>query len=818
MVRNLWILLSLLLVLPAAAQEGSDFGEELSGGEQYQAEEPQPEEPEVFEQQQQEAPAQAGASDQLFETIMQKNRAPAEPSPATTAIMIPPAPMIGTVIVPLRHYVELRDRAVTEGKKRGRSRAPMVTLGAAEYSGEARSGALTLKVALDVTLGHPGVYKVVPLIGDDIVLVRAEESGQPIAVSRQDGYHAWVTDRAGEVRLTLQILVPARGPRGSIEYDFRIPRTPVTRFSCSFPTAGLEPEIDAAVHRDVRSIAGKTEVSAVLAPTTRVHLVGFRDLGEAETRETKVYAETSNLVSINRGYIDVFTVIHYTILYGGIKDFTIRLPAGATVLAADGQGAFRYAVEEADGSSLLRGETAFPIRTQYEISLRLRRELKSGAEPTLFRAPFPRPEGVERDQGWLGVEVPGKLKLEESAKEEVLPVDARQLPAEVLDSAVSPILKAYRYHSRGAGVTLVTTELPEKEPSSAAIDRIRAFSVISAEGKVLTDMRITLKNRLRPALLVTLPKDTELRSSLLDGDPVKPSKNDKGQLMLPLRRSKNDREPFTLQLVLETSLPSLGLFGRARLALPAVDLPISSLAWSVRAPAKNTYSALSGAWAPELYAGEGRWHRPVVRRGTRGEASGGQADAADLGDLGGAAEAPASADTGAMPVRIKIPEGGVRLEYGTYWLDDGQPVVVSAWYLSTWLLAPITLVLMFGVALLLVPLFAAWRGKNIYGFALVPVIAVVGGLLAKVSGAGFLILAALLGLGFDTVSSGRLAERRQALVEALRTMGERYRTRDKGAPLTFLGYLGRLIALGAIGMSGLLLFVQVVRLISALGS
>ncbi|MFO0725760.1 MAG: hypothetical protein U1E65_18390 [Myxococcota bacterium] len=784
---------------PEGLQQQEEYLEDVATPEQMEDEAPPPA-----------AQPAPGASDQLFDVLMQQNMAPADTGGATTLSYTTPAPMIGTVSVPLKNYVELRDRAASLAKKRGRPVAPMVTLGAAEYSGEARSGALSLKVALDVTLGHAGLYKVVPLIGDDIVLVRAEEGGQPIPVTRQNGYHAWITDRAGEARIVLEILVPARGPRGSIEYDFRIPRTPVTRFACSFPTTGLEPEIDAAVHRELKSREGHTDVSAILAPTTRVHLVGFRDLGETETRETKVYAESSSLVSINRGYIDVFTVIHYTILYGGIKDFAIRIPQGTKVLAADGQGAFRYALDESEG--LLKGETAFPIRTQYEISLRLRRELKSGAEPTAFLAPIPRPEGVERDQGWLGVEVPGKLKLEEQKREEALAVDVRQLPSEVLDSAVSPILKAYRYHSRGAAVGLVTTELPEKEPSSAAIDRIRAFSVVSAEGKVLTDVKITLKNRLRPALLLTLPKDTELRSSLLDGDPVKPSKNEKGQLMLPLRRSKNDREPFTLELVLESSMSGLGLFGQARLALPAVDLPISSLAWSVSVPAKNTYSSLRGAFAPQLYAGEGRWHRPVTRRGSRGEAA---ANAPVTGLEAGTEEAPASADTGAMPVRIRIPEGGVRLEYAGYWMDDGNPVVVSLWYLSTWLLAPIGLLLLLGVAGLCVPLLSAVRSKNVYGLALLPVIALLAALLAKVGGGALVVLAALLGFGADAATQGRLTEHWRSFTKSLLDLPERYRARDKGAPLGFVGYLGRLVVLGAIGLSAMVLLVQVARLLAA---
>src|SRR5439155_8850739 len=111
----------------------------------------------------------------------------------------------------------------------------------------------------------------------------------------------------------------------------------------------------------------------------------------------------------------------------------------------------------------------------------------------------------------------------------------------------------------------------------------RAFSVGAPEGKILTDLRITLRNRRRHRLVLTLPGRTAVLSTLLDGQPFKPSKDEAGRLMLPLRRSSGgDRpEPFTLQVVLESEARPLGLAGAPDLVLPAVDLPASSLAWTL---------------------------------------------------------------------------------------------------------------------------------------------------------------------------------------------------------------------------------------------
>ncbi|HOX45284.1 MAG TPA: hypothetical protein PK668_16935 [Myxococcota bacterium] len=587
------------------------------------------------------------------------------------------------VELPLRSFESLRAELDKAREKLARLQGPAVVLGAADYRGEAIEGALRLQVSLQITLGRPGAWKTVPLIGDDAVLVRAAVGGQPVPVSRRSGYHVWVTQRTGEVEAELEVLVPARGPRGSIEYDFLVARSPITRFACQFPVAGLEPRITAAVQAESRAEGGGTLVRATLRPTTRIHLVGFKDLGAAAEQAAKVYAETMNLLSVDEGALELFTVVRYTILYAGAKSFDILLPGGMSVVSADGMGAFRFVQEPHPQGTLLRGETEFPIRNNYEISLRLRRELPDQGKA--FEAPLPHCQGVERESGWLAIEVPGKLQLEDKGRAEVMALDVRQLPEEMVRSAVSPILRAYRYHSPAARVELLATRLPEIEPESGSIDRVRAFTKITEEGNVITDLRLSLRNRLRHSLKLGLPEGTKVSSALLDGQPFNPSRDEDGKLLLPLKRSRGqDRlQPFTLSVILETSLPAFGWFGLPSLSLPTADLPVSSLVWTLYLPAQNIYSRAWSDIEPQSQVGQADWFQPAGgdEAGARGPS------ATDRQAFQPRAPAD-TADAGAMPVRFQIPKDGVTLTYQRYWIDRERPLEIGFGYLRAWLRIP----------------------------------------------------------------------------------------------------------------------------------
>lgn len=771
------------------------------------------------------------AADVSFETIMQQNafdqparRVMPQGSAAVPPMAVPmtptsmPGPGTGTAEVPLAQYSQVRDRLVDLAEERAQRLAPPVVLGAATYSGEARSESLALHLELQVTLGAPGRWKTVPVAGDSVVVVRASTAGRAIPLSVQNGYHVWVTQKTGEVFLDLDLLIPSRSPRGSIEFDFLIPRTPVTRLICTFPVADLKPHLKAAVRSDITSTASKTRLDATLRPTARVHIVGFRDLGEAGDRQAKIYAESLNLLSVDEGSFDLFTVIRYNILYAGIKEFALLIPKGMKVVSVDGEGGFDDTRTQREDGILLLGKTAFPIRNSYEISLRLRRDIKRSGES--FTVPLPRALGVEREHGWLGVEITGKLELEQVAAEKVAKVDVRQLPPEMLDSAVSPILAAYRYHTPEARVQLAVQRLPEQDPESGSIDSVRAHTVVSAEGKALTKIRITLRNRLRHHLTLTLPPETQVRSSLLDGEPIKPSQDADGRVMLQLKRSIGGGRlrPFSLQVVLETELPALGMIGFPRLRLPAFDLPASSVAWTMFLPAHNTYRQPKGDIGTQVYWGTGQWHQPAMVVAPPDAVQTTQT-AGLLTGLEGT-----DGDAGAMPVRIELPEEGKRLDYTRYWLDTGQPAEVSLAFVRTWLLAPLWLVLalLFGLGLLLfadasIPTrrlgFSSWRVG--LGLALVtawPLGEVIGGL-------GFIVAVVLAGAAFVSLP-GRWAqgvELARLYVCGFKAGFAAHRDREDREKVGAAAGLWRLVMAGGLFLFGCILIGLVVRFLFLLG-
>lgn len=576
-----------------------------------------------------ESAAQA-AAESAFEAVMSGNevsnyRGGGARSPATAVDLGPavepaPVPKVdvsgagGQVEVPLERYEAIRRSVIEQGKSAISPYSTLVALGGSSYEGFATPAGLSLRLRLDVTLRAGGAWKTVPLVGQEVAVVSAKVAGKAIPLGVQNGYQVWVTDTAGEATVDIELLVPATGPRGSLEYEFLVPRTPVTRFDCRFAGIGIEPRLTGAVREERTENAGSTTLQAWLAPTSRIHLVGYHANGDGESRDARVYAETLSLLSIEERTVELFTVMRYSILEAGIRNFDIQVPAGFDVVSADGAGAFRYTLEAAPQGTIIHGETAFAIRDAYEVSLRLER---SSGDGKLAVSP-PHAIGAERETGWIGLETIGTMQVEDTGGISVVDVSVAQLPAELVQNAVSPVLEGWRYHEDGATVQLLATNLPERDPAAGAIDTLNAVTVIAPEGGTRTTVTMTLRNRLRHSLGIRLPDGVEIRASRLDGVAVVPSKTADGRVLLPLKRSAGtDRPvPFTVELELVGEARALSWVGLASLALPQIELPISTMDWAVRAPAANRYTDLYGDISPQADVGRSWEDTPSTRRMT----------------------------------------------------------------------------------------------------------------------------------------------------------------------------------------------------------
>ncbi len=580
----------------------------------------------------------------------------------------------GSVTVPLEAWEAARE--ALRGPAADAVEIPAV--GSASWSGttDPETLAIALIGRLQVELGQGRGTRQIPLLGTDAVLQQVTVGGRPVPVGIEGAHHTWRTDARGPQLVEVHALIPASGQRGALEYDFRVPQTPATHLGLLLPRPDLKPEVEHAVRTEIRSEGGQTRLIADLAPTSRIAVVGLRDLGQAEHRAAKLYAEGVHLLSVDEHRLELFTVVHYSILYAGARSFDVLVPEGLRVVSADGEGAFRYTLEPTAGGNLLRGETAYPIRNRYEISLRLQRELPSET----FGVDLPRPVGVERVHGWVGVEAPGRVQLDTIDADGLLPLDPRQLPEEVRDASVSPILGAWRASSERGRVRLSARPLPEVDVDAESIDHVDARSVVSANGRVSTELRLRMRNRIRHGLTMTLPEGTTVVRAARDGAAIAPSQADDQHIVLPLRRSGAD-DPLVLDLVLasETDIPRL--IGRSRLQLPAVDLPVSSLSWSVHWPAGTRASGLHSDVRSQRQVGTGRW----------------------------LADSP-SAATPILPQQaLAVPEAGPSGLFTRHWIPSDTPIHVYAWHTAPilWLIGTGA-----GLGAMLLLLVSAWAVRR----------------------------------------------------------------------------------------------------------
>jgi len=516
---------------------------------------------------------------------------------------------------------------------------------------EADTGAIALDATLEVTLTGDGTHSV-PLLGQAAVLRDVQVDGQPVPMDVQGGFHTWHTDRAGPVSVRVRGWIPATGQRGSLEYDVPVPSTPSTRVVLTLPQPDLRPEVRDAVRTQVHTEGGQTVLTADLEPTGRLHVLGLRDLTSEDGRSAELYAQTSHLVSVDDHRGEVFSVVRYSILYASTRRFEVFVPEGLTVVEADGEGGLSYELEPTAGGTLLRGHTRHPIRNRYELSLRLQRGLPEGD----LELPLPTAHQVEREHGWVGLEVPGRVQLTDRDGGALQRLPIQQLPAEVREASVSPILDAWRLdddpHLRWSAA-----RLPAVEVSSERIDQVQARTVMAAGGRVVTELTLRLQNRSRHGVTLALPEGTEVTRATRDGASVVPAATDDG-VVLPLRRTgPGDVQQLTVVLAHEGPPP--GWWGRARLALPELDLPVAALAWDVHLPESHHWFALRSDVRAQTRVGSGSWL-----------ADGPQLAQAGLAPAGQGLSAPSTSDT---------------RSYTRYWLDRGTEVRATVPYVVPWL-------------------------------------------------------------------------------------------------------------------------------------
>lgn len=215
--------------------------------------------------------------------------------------------------------------------------------------------------------------------------------------------------------------------------------------------------------------------------------------------------------------------------------------------------------------------------------------------PSSRRVPLPWLDGVQREMGEVAIEGVGTMELAAEEKGALHRIDASELNATLQTMAREAVLAAFKYQRRTAEavtVDLNVTRFPDSAVLAAVADRAVVTTLVTHQGRALTEVTMHVRNQGQPFMKVGLPQGATLLSAEIAGVSVKPVLGSDGA-RVPLLRpgfrppgggASGPSGSYQVSFVYLESGAAFAKKGDAQLTLARVDLPISLLEWELFLP------------------------------------------------------------------------------------------------------------------------------------------------------------------------------------------------------------------------------------------
>jgi hypothetical protein len=194
--------------------------------------------------------------------------------------------------------------------------------------------------------------------------------------------------------------------------------------------------------------------------------------------------------------------------------------------------------------------------------------------------PLVRAPAAERETGGIAISVLGAGEIEKHQMRGLDPTDVSEL-ADVTAGRESPSMLAFRLRpAAGGDPRLLRVSIKRYTPQAvliANIEEARYRAMAAEDGLFLVEAHYAVRNNQRSFLKVTLPPRATIWSASVAGKAVRPGVAEGPSVLLALEKGRagEDAPTFVVRITYLQPIESWTDQTRARLELPALDLPIS---------------------------------------------------------------------------------------------------------------------------------------------------------------------------------------------------------------------------------------------------
>lgn len=488
--------------------------------------------------------------------------------------------LAGTVTLSRTDYDRLLDLANRQPRPADAAPLP-AALTRADIRARVTGGTVRATMTVDGEVFQAGTVKV-PLIAN-ATLLDARTGDRPLPLISEGNNHVAVVSGPASFAATLEwgtsvTTAPGRG-------SFVLPVPPAGSAIATFDMPGEQSDLRVSPGLVLRrtSAGGRTVIEAALDPgsATQVWWSARENGPTAAPREARVLADVKTLVTIGDADVRLLALVDLTIVQGEPAEIEVRLPAGYEVASVTGSSLER---SEQQGQRLVLVVSA-PARRRHQFLINLERP--SGGGSFKLETDFPTLPVAQRETGEVAIEGVGTLEISSAEIPGLRRMDVREVDQSLTSVARQSLLSAYRYQRTSGGpptLALNVTRFPDAAVLAAIGERAVATTLVTSEGRALTEVSLWLRNRAQPFMKVTLPPGASMLSVEVAGAAAKPAEGADGMRVPLLRPGFRPDGPYTVSFVYLHSGPAFAKKGDMQMTLPRMDVPVSVVEWELFVP------------------------------------------------------------------------------------------------------------------------------------------------------------------------------------------------------------------------------------------
>lgn len=426
-----------------------------------------------------------------------------------------------------------------------------------------------------------------------LTIFNARQEGKDLPLQLDGGVENAVLSGPAEFSLLMEIGEPLSLEAGRASVTLPAPSAGSVTLSLVVPGEYTTVKLSRGLVTGRTSENGHTTVLATLVPGQNVNIQWTtRDSATATpavAKEVRFLADVKTLISVTEAQLNAAVLADVNVVQGQPTQFDVEIPAGYEVTGVT--GAELDSTEQK--SAVLTLKLGNTNQKTYEFLISLERSLNE----TKAAAPIIQFKGAQRETGEVLVEGTGSTEITAKEGGSMKRMDVKETNVNLRSLARFPAQAAFRYHrqpNEGPNLGLEWVRFPDSTVLAAVAENAEVTTLVTTEGKSLTEVKLTIKNQAQPFLKVALPQGATILSADVAGEKVKPVEAPDGNRVPLLKTGFRPTEAYTVSFVFMHSGAPFAKKGGSDLSLPGMDIPINLLQWEVFLPEQYKVKDFSG--------------------------------------------------------------------------------------------------------------------------------------------------------------------------------------------------------------------------------